>query len=192
MRMPWTPAKSDRPSASQPDQADFFSTSAVPTGEPLLASVDLVEEDPGNPRTEFPDRELQELADDIRARGILQPIIVHRAGADGRYRIRLGAKRLRAAKQAGLSEVPIVVGLADHDAFAQVAENQKRHGLTPLDLARFMRSRVEAVSRTPRSGSGWESTRRPSRTTWHCSPCRRCSTMRSGVAAARRLERFTS
>jgi ParB family chromosome partitioning protein len=141
MRMPWTPAKSDRPQASKPDQADFFS---APIGEPLLAAVDLLEEDPGNPRTEFPERELQELADDIGARGILQPIVVHRASADGRYRIRFGAKRLRAAKQAGLREVPIVVGLADHDAYAQVAENQKRHGLTPLDLARFMRSRVEA------------------------------------------------
>ena len=40
--------------------------------------------------------------------------------------------------------MPIVIGLHDHDAYAQVAENQKRHGLSPLDLGRFMRSRVEA------------------------------------------------
>ena len=138
------PRQSDRTPGSKPDQADFFSANPVPTGEPLLASVDLLDEDPGNPRTEFPERELQELAEDIGARGILQPIVVHRAGADGRYRIRFGAKRLRAAKQAGLREVPIVVGLQDHDAYAQIAENQKRHGLTPLDLARFMRSRAEA------------------------------------------------
>jgi ParB family chromosome partitioning protein len=144
MRMPWVPAKPDRNPALKPGQADFFNADPVTTGEPLLASVDLLDEDPANPRTEFPERELQELADDIGARGILQPIVVHRAGADGRYRIRFGAKRLRAAKQAGLSEVPIVVGLGDHDAYAQVAENQKRHGLTPLDLARFMRSQVEA------------------------------------------------
>jgi len=144
MRMPWTPAKSDRPEASKPDQADFFSASSVPTGEPLLASVDLLDEDPDNPRTEFPEHELRQLAEDIGTHGILQPIVVHRAGTDGRYRIRFGAKRLRAAKQAGLREVPIVVGLHDQDAYAQVAENQKRHGLSPLDLARFMRSRVEA------------------------------------------------
>ncbi len=62
MRMPWTPAKSDRPQASKPDQADFCSVSSVPTGEPLLASVDLLDEDPDNPRTEFPERELRELA----------------------------------------------------------------------------------------------------------------------------------
>ena len=144
MRMPWTPAKSDRPQASKPDQADFFSASSVPTGEPLLASVDLLDEDPDNPRTEFPERELRELAEDIGTHGILQPIVVHCVSTDGRYRIRFGAKRLRAAKQAGLREVPIVIGLHDQDAYAQVAENQKRHGLSPLDLGRFMRSRVEA------------------------------------------------
>jgi len=144
MRMPWTPAKSDRPQASKPDQADFFSAGSVPTGEPLLASVDLLDEDPDNPRTEFPERELRELAEDIGTHGILQPIVVHCVSTDGRYRIRFGAKRLRAAKQAGLREVPIVIGLHDQDAYAQVAENQKRHGLSPLDLGRFMRSRVEA------------------------------------------------
>ena len=63
---------------------------------------------------------------------------------EGRYRILFGAKRLRAAKQAGLETVPVVIGSQAHDAYAQVAENQKRHGLTAIDLARFMRSRVDA------------------------------------------------
>ena len=40
--------------------------------------------------------------------------------------------------------VPVVIGSQAHDVYAQVAENQKRHGLTPLDLARFMRSRIDA------------------------------------------------
>ena len=62
----------------------------------------------------------------------------------GRYRVLFGAKRLRAARQAGLQAVPVVIGSQAHDAYAQVAENQKRHGLTPLDLARFMRSRADA------------------------------------------------
>ena len=63
---------------------------------------------------------------------------------DGRYRVLFGAKRLRAARQAALETVPVVIGSDAHDVYAQVAENQKRHGLTPLDLARFMRSRVDA------------------------------------------------
>ena len=113
-------------------------------GFPLLVPVDRLEEDPDNPRTEFPDKEVAELARDIAARGILQPIVVRRASEAGRYRILFGAKRLRAAKRAGLEAVPVVIGSETHDVYAQVAENQKRHGLTPLDLARFMRSRAQA------------------------------------------------
>ena len=113
-------------------------------GIPLLVPVDCLEEDPGNPRTEFPDEEVAELAQDIAVRGILQPIVVCRAVEAGRYRILFGAKRLRAAIRAGLEAVPVVIGSEAHDVYAQVAENQKRHGLTPLDVARFMRSRAEA------------------------------------------------
>ena len=113
-------------------------------GMPLFVSVDCLEQDPRNPRTEFPEEEIAELAQDIAERGILQPIVVHRLAEDGRYRILFGAKRLRAAMQAGLETVPVVMGSPAHDAYAQVAENQKRHGLSPLDLARFMRSRVDA------------------------------------------------
>ena len=143
MRMPWTASRDDRGSVTAADQGDFFNSSLA-TGEPLLASVDVLDEDPCNPRTEFPEGELAELAADISVRGILQPIVVQRSGTDGRYRIRFGAKRLRAAKLAGLRQVPVVIGLQAHDAYAQIAENQKRHGLSPLDLARFMRARSEA------------------------------------------------
>jgi ParB family transcriptional regulator, chromosome partitioning protein len=99
-------------------------------------------EDPDNPRTEFPNEEIDELAEDIRQHGILQPIVVHPADAAGRYRIHFGAKRWRAAKRAALAQVPVVVRDAVTDPYAQVAENQKRHGLTPIDLARFIKDRV--------------------------------------------------
>jgi ParB family transcriptional regulator, chromosome partitioning protein len=105
--------------------------------------VDRVYEDPNNPRNEFPDADLSELADDIRERGILEPIVVHPADAQGRYQVHFGAKRLRAARRAGLVEVPVVVRDAPADPYAQVAENQKRHGLTPLDLARFIRGEAD-------------------------------------------------
>ena len=111
---------------------------------PFSMSVECLLEDTGNPRTEFPDSEIDELADDIRQHGILQPIVVHPVDAAGRYRIHFGAKRLRAAMRAGLQQVPVVVRVAPADPYAQVAENQKRHGLTPLDLARFIKSRVDA------------------------------------------------
>ena len=113
-------------------------------GTPLLIPVDCLEEDPANPRTEFPEAEIDELAQDIALRGILQPIVAQRCPDDCHYRVLFGAKRLRAAKRAGLKVVPVVIGAEAHDVYAQVAENQKRHGLTPLDLARFMRARVDA------------------------------------------------
>lgn len=113
-------------------------------GRSLLVPLNLIDEDPNNPRTEFPESEIATLADDIRERGILEPIVVHPADAAGRYRIHFGAMRCRAAGRAGLDGVPVVFRDADADPYAQVAENQKRHGLTPLDLARFIRARVEA------------------------------------------------
>jgi len=110
---------------------------------PLVATTSLFE-DPGNPRTEFSEVELDELAEDVRQHGILQPIVVHPADADGRYRIHFGSKRWRAALRLGLQDVPVVIRDAAADPYTQVAENQKRRGLTPLDLARFIRGRVEA------------------------------------------------
>jgi ParB family transcriptional regulator, chromosome partitioning protein len=120
------------------------STPRTGLGLPLMVPVAALCEVPANPRTEFPDAELEELAQDIRQHGILQPIVVHPADEQGRHRIHFGAKRWRAAQRAGLTEVPVVVRDAPTDPYTQLAENQKRHGLTPQDLARFIRARVDA------------------------------------------------
>jgi ParB family transcriptional regulator, chromosome partitioning protein len=132
------------PPAREVPSAAIAEPSQLPTGEPLLVPLSALCEDPDNPRTEFPSAELQELAEDIRQHGILQPIVVQSADAEGRYRIHFGAKRFRAAGLAGLERVPVTVRPAAADPYAQVAENQKRHGLTPLDLARFIRGRIDA------------------------------------------------
>jgi len=162
MRMPWNKLNVeqldlvDEPNARPSDSAipqdveTQISTQApsldalAGEGMPLLVPVECLEEDPANPRTEFPDDEIAELAHDVALRGILQPIVVRRSAELGRYRVLFGAKRLRAAKRAALTVVPVVIGSGGHDVYAQVAENQKRHGLSPLDLARFMRSRADA------------------------------------------------
>lgn len=103
-----------------------------------------IDEDPANPRTEFPDANVDELADDIRQRGILEALVVHPASAQGRYLLHFGAMRLRAAVRAGLHEVPVVIRDAPANRYAQVAENLRRHTLSPLDLARFIRDQVNA------------------------------------------------
>ncbi len=159
MRVPWSKSKplqldllSANPVADRaPDfvgVVDATSTqptnSSISTGRPSMIPTTSLFEDPNNPRTEFPQAELEELAEDIRQHGILQPIVVHPVDAEGRYQIHFGAKRWRAALLAELKQVPVVVRDASADPYTQVAENQKRHGLTPLDLARFIRGRVDA------------------------------------------------
>jgi ParB family transcriptional regulator, chromosome partitioning protein len=159
MRLPWSKPKANQllrePPAldSQPRErsaAALRSTKAVAdqgpaiTGHPLRVPLDCLSEDPNNPRTEFPQAEIEELADSIRQHGILQPLVVGPADATGHRRIHHGAKRCRAAKLAGLSEVPVVVSDAPADPYARAAENQKRHGLTPMDLARLIRRQAVA------------------------------------------------
>ena len=89
----------------------------------------------------------------ISLRGILQPIVVRRAADEGRYRVLFGAKRLRAAKQASL-DVPIVIGSQANDVYSQVAENQKRRGLTLWTWRALSRTAAKRASPTRRSPSG--------------------------------------
>jgi ParB family transcriptional regulator, chromosome partitioning protein len=140
-------APAPRADVSSKNAAANSTAAAIPSGNdgrPLLLAVSLLCEDPHNPRTEFPEESIAELAEDIRQRGVLQPLVVHPADSDGRYEVHFGAKRLRAAIRAGLHEVPVVVRDLPADRYAQVAENQKRHGLTPLELAKFIRAQVDA------------------------------------------------
>ena len=140
-------AVAPRAVVSSPDAAAISTAAAKPIGNdgrPLLMAVSLLYEDAHNPRTEFPEESITELAEDIQQRGVLQPLVVHPADGDGRHKVHFGAKRLRAAIKAGLHEVPVVVRDLPADRYAQVAENQERHGLTPLDLARFIRAQVDS------------------------------------------------
>ena len=113
-------------------------------GRPLHLPVALLVEDPDNPRTDTTASDVDELVQDIRERGVLQPIVVHPADAQGRHRIHFGARRWRAARQAGLQSVPVVVRDTASDPYAQVAENQVRRGLSPIELARFIKRRIDA------------------------------------------------
>lgn len=147
---PPVPPRIDKPTRSNQDCGGIapVATTQFHTvrahGHPLALPLERLYEDPDNPRTEFPDAELDELAQSIRQHGILQAIVVHPADARGRYRIHFGAKRFRAAIRAGLQTVPVILRAAATDPYAQIAENLKRHSLSPLDLARFTRRQVDA------------------------------------------------
>lgn len=126
------------------DQLDLFEGRPVPTGLALPVPVDQLDEDPDNPRKEFSAEAIEELAQDIAQRGMLQPIVVSDRNDKGRYLIRFGSRRWRAAIQAGLTAVPVIFAVEARNAYDQVAENLKRQNLSPLELAQFIRLRVDA------------------------------------------------
>ncbi|KPH80357.1 MULTISPECIES: ParB/RepB/Spo0J family partition protein [Bosea] len=114
-------------------------------GRPLKVALDLIDEDPDQPRREFREEELQNLAASIRIEGILQPIVVRRSPQAGRFIIVMGARRYRAAKIADLVEAPIFVRDADEaNPYAQMIENIQRDDLKANEIARFITERLEA------------------------------------------------
>ena len=88
------------------------------------------------PRKSFEREALAQLADSIKVHGILQPILVRESGS-GYYQIIAGERRFRAAKMAGLTEVPVLITDADDETTAQMAliENVQRENLNPLEEA---------------------------------------------------------
>ena len=83
-------------------------------------AVDLIQRGKYQPRKDMDQESLQELADSIRAQGVMQPIVV-RPVSDRRYEIIAGERRWRAAQQAGLSEIPVVVREVDEQAAIAIA-----------------------------------------------------------------------
>jgi ParB family chromosome partitioning protein len=97
--------------------------------------IDRVRPNPNQPRKRFDEAALTELTDSIRASGVIQPIVVRRSG-DG-YELIAGERRLRAAKQAGLTTIPAVVREATNAESLEIAlvENLLREDLNPIEAA---------------------------------------------------------
>lgn len=112
------------------------------TGQPLMLPVESIDEDPEQPRREFEDNRLEDLADTIRSRGVRQPISVRpNLQVPGRWMLNFGARRLRASKMAGMAEIPAFIDTTA-DSYDQVIENEQREGLRPLELALFVQKRI--------------------------------------------------
>ena len=126
------------------DLAALDDAPADAAGHPMSVAVGLIDEDPGQPRTEFDPESLQELASTIADRGVCQPISVRaHPDAPGRFMLNFGARRLRAARLAGKNEIPAFV--ADiGDGYGQVIENEQREALKPMELALFVQRRLSA------------------------------------------------
>jgi ParB family chromosome partitioning protein len=106
-----------------------------PAETALEVPVDLVRPNPRQPRKRFDDEALAELTDSIRASGVIQPIVIRRAGEG--YELIAGERRLRAAKQAGLTRIPAVIREVTNAESLELAlvENLLREDLNPIEAA---------------------------------------------------------
>lgn len=111
--------------------------------------ISQVEPGLGQPRKRFDEESLAELADSIATHGIIQPLTVRRL-ASGYYQIVAGERRWRAARMAGLQEVPAVIVEADDRRVMELAliENLQREDLNPCEEARGYRTLMEEYGLT--------------------------------------------
>ncbi len=120
-----------------------------PEGSDLEVDISKVAPNPDQPRTNFKKEELEELAESIKANGLLQPVLV-RPIADGTYQIIAGERRYQASLLLGASKLPIRVKEADDDKALELAliENIQRSDLNPIEEAYGYRRMMEHGSLT--------------------------------------------
>lgn len=114
-----------------------------------LLPIHKVEPNPGQPRRDFDEEELQNLADSIKEHGVVQPLTV-RETANGYYQIIAGERRWRAARLAGLWEIPAVIMEADDRKTMELAliENLQRQDLNPVEEAMGYQTLMEDYGMT--------------------------------------------
>ena len=142
-KTPENSLENEKISTKDPKNVD----NSVDKGEKVHeVTISLVEPRIGQPRVLFDEGALRELADSIRQRGVLQPILVNRK--DGHYEIVAGERRWRAAKMAGLTKIPVIVREFSEQELTEVAliENIQREDLNPIEEAQAYRQLMEDYS----------------------------------------------
>lgn len=138
-----------KPAMGRGLDAIFESNSAESTSGVSVIRISDIEVNKAQPRKEFSDSSLAELSQSIAAHGVIQPIAVRSAG-DGFYKIIAGERRYRAAKMAGLSEIPAIVMELDEKTSAEVAiiENVQREDLNVIEEAAAYKALIEEYKMT--------------------------------------------
>src|SRR5436305_9585481 len=115
----------------------------------IEADIDLIEPNNFQPRTNFNEERLEELAQSIRSNGIIQPLLVRRID-DGKYQLIAGERRWRAAQRAGLQKVPCVVKEIADDKILELAliENIQRQELSAIEEAQAYKKLIETLGLT--------------------------------------------
>ena len=111
--------------------------------------INLIEANPFQPRTEFDEESLQELAQSIKEQGIIQPITVRKLGYN-RFQLISGERRLRASKLAGLSKIPAFIRIANDEQMLELAliENIHRENLNAIEVAISYQRLIDECSLT--------------------------------------------
>lgn len=119
---------------------------AVPAPAEISSKIalDRIDPNPSQPRTEFDPVAMQELADSIRAHGVIQPLVVRRKGE--RFEIVAGERRWRAARMVGLPEVPVAILDIPDSQVLEIAliENIQRADLNPIEVAQALERLLES------------------------------------------------
>ncbi|MFS9063543.1 ParB/RepB/Spo0J family partition protein [Streptococcus infantis] len=109
-----------------------------------LIRISDIQKNPYQPRKEFSEEKIKELAQSIKENGLIQPIIVRQSPVIG-YEILAGERRYRASIEAGLSEVPVIIKkLSDQDMMVHsIIENLQREDLNPIEEAKAYQSLID-------------------------------------------------
>lgn len=124
--------------------AEGLDLKTKPMGETAEIDIDRIVPNPTQPRKEFDEEALDELAESIRQLGIIQPLTV-RKGADGRYVLISGERRWRAARRAGLAALPVYIREVDDENLHAMAlvENIQRQDLNAIEIALGLQRLIE-------------------------------------------------
>ena len=127
----------------------LFNENAADEGGVLTLNINDIEPNRDQPRQDFDDDSVNELADSIKQHGLIQPIVVSPL-SNGRYSIVAGERRWRACRIAELTEVPVIVKDATKQELMEIAliENLQREDLNPVEEAFGYRSLIEAFGLT--------------------------------------------
>ena len=117
--------------------------------------INLIEANPFQPRTEFDDAALQELAQSIKEQGVIQPVTVRKLGYN-RYQLISGERRLRASKLAGLDTIPVFIRIANDEQMLELAliENIHRENLNAIEVAISYQRLIDECNLTQEQLSG--------------------------------------
>ena len=127
----------------------LFNENATDSDGAVKLNINDIVPNRGQPRKDFDETALSELADSIAQHGLIQPIVV-KPTAQGRYSIIAGERRWRACRMAGLNEVPVIIKDADDQTLMEIAliENLQREDLNAVEEALGYRSLIDSFGLT--------------------------------------------